>query len=127
MPENITQLKKEIKALIPDLKLEATDEKIEISDFGFKNLKVEIDNRIIFRFYKVADLNPGDVALYLQTKMDFSRISQKYIKEDSFYLYPNDSFKSDPKGAFEKRMFILRTIKDAHEALIELKKELGVG
>lgn len=125
MPENITRLENEIKALIPDLKLEAKNEKIAISDFGFNELKVEIDNRIIFRFYKVADLKPRDVALYLQTKMDFTSISRKYIKEDSFYLYPNDSFKSDTKGAFEKRMFILRTIKDAHEALIELKDELS--
>ena len=126
MSEKMEQLQKEIQALIPELNLEASDDKIQISDFGLKDLRVEVDNRIIFRFYKVAELNPGDVALYLQTRMDFTRISQKFIKEDSFYLYPNDSFKSNSKGEFEKRMYVLRTLKDAHEALIELKNELNL-
>ncbi len=125
MSENFKELQKGINALFPNLKVEASADIIHIPAFGLKDLKVEIDNRIVFRFYKISYLNPEDVALYLQTKMNFDRISKKYFKKDSFYLYPNESLNSDPKGAFEKRMFILRIIKDAQEALSQLKIELG--
>ncbi len=124
MTDYLPQLQQEIKQLLPDLEVESSATKIEIFNFGLKDLKVELDNRIIFRFYKIKDLKPQDVGLYLQTKMNFERISRKYIKEDSFYLYPNDSFKSDSKGSFEKRMWALRILKNAHEILIQLKDEL---
>lgn len=124
MSVDLNQLQQEITNVLPHLQVEFLDDKIHIHHFGIENLTIEIDNRIIFRFYKITNLNPQDVGLYLQTKMNFDKIARKYIKEDSFYLYPNDSFKSDAKGSFEKRMFIIRTLMEAHEALITLKNEL---
>lgn len=124
MPVDLNQLQQEITNVLPNLQVEQLGEKIHIHHFEIKNFTIEIDNRIIFRFYKITNLSPQDVGLYLQTKMNFDRISRKYIKENSFYLYPNDSFKSDAKGSFEKRMFIIRTLMDAYEALTKLKNEL---
>jgi len=124
MPVDLNQLQQEITNVLPNLQVEILGEKIHIHHFGIENLTIEIDNRIIFRFYKITNLNPQDVGLYLQTKMNFERISRKYLKEDSFYLYPNDSFNPDAKGSFEKRMFIIRTLMDAFEALKKLKNEL---
>jgi hypothetical protein len=125
MTVDLKLLQQEIFKLFPDLQVELEDGQIKIDHFVLNNLIIEIDNRLIFRFYKITDLQPEDVGLYLQTKMDFEKISRKYIKEDSFYLYPNDSFTSDSVGSFKKRMFLLRALKEAHIALSLLKEEVS--
>ena len=126
MSEFLSAIQKDLEKLLPTLKLNIQNEKLFISDFSLEGLNLEIDNRLIFRFFKVSNLNPKDVSLYLETQLDLSRVKNKYLKADSFYLYPNDSFYSNAKGVFEKRMWIVGTIRDAYQALEKLKQDLKI-
>lgn len=126
MSEFLQKVQKEIESLLPHLKINIQKEKLIITDFSLEGLIIEIDNSLIFRFYKIKDLNPKDVSLYLETRLDLSRVRKKYLKADSFYIYPNDSFSSNPKGVFAKKMWIVGTIRDAYQALETLKQDLKI-
>ncbi len=126
MSEFLTDIQTDLEKLLPHLKMNFQNEKLIISDFVLEGLKIEITNSVVFRFYNVIDLKPEDVSLYLQTQLDFSKVKNKYIKDSSFYLYPNDSFYSNAIGKFEKRMWIVRTIQNSYQSLEKLKKDLKI-
>lgn len=124
MSEYISELQVEIEKMLPEVKVVKQEKHLELLDFGLEGLKVILDNRLVFRLFKVEDLRSEDLSLYLQTKLNFSRFSHKFLNKESLYFYPNESFGSNPFGTFEKRMSVLALLIDAHKVLTQLKQDL---
>jgi hypothetical protein len=125
MTEYLQLIREDLNKLLPNLDIQLNNNELSIHDFGLPGLNITVDNRVILRLYKIKVLSPEDVSLYLQTKLTLENISNKYLNEGSIYLYPASSFETNKRGNFERRMWTIRVLKEAKEALDNLNREIS--